>query len=115
MDDTPKAPSDWLSDVRAEFMRSGSVQAAFRAELDRGTYLPVSHESAWPYPLAPRALPKRIWMYWSQGWANAAAIVTKCRESWIKKNPCWDVAALDDRSTSEHVADSGLMPPPIPE
>jgi hypothetical protein len=54
-------------------------------------------------------------MYWSQGWANAAAIVTKCRESWIKKNPCWDVAALDDRSTSEHVADSGLMPPPIPE
>lgn len=104
-----KIKLDWISDVRAEFVRSGSIQAAFRAKLDAGEYSPVSHESDWPYPLAPRYVPKTIWMYWSQGWENAPEIVKQCRYSWVLMNPGWDVVALDADLVSGYVDMSDLL------
>ena len=38
---------------------------------------------------------KIIWIYWHQGWGNAPEIIKICKKSWIKKNPEWDVRALD--------------------
>ena len=38
---------------------------------------------------------KLIWIYWHQGWVNAPEIIQKCRKSWIKNNPQWEVKSLD--------------------
>ena len=38
---------------------------------------------------------KTIWMLWLQGWDEAPAIVQACHASWQRKNPGWDIQALD--------------------
>ena len=46
---------------------------------------------------------KIIWIYWHQGWDNAPDIIKICKKSWIKKNPEWDVRALDFKSINHFV------------
>lgn len=46
------------------------------------------------HQLAPRPVPKKIYIFWAQGWENAPAICKLCRESWIVKNPGWEVVSV---------------------
>jgi len=41
---------------------------------------------------------KVIWIYWNTGIDNAPRLVKECVNSWIEKNPDWDVKLLDDES-----------------
>lgn len=40
-------------------------------------------------------IPKIIWIYWDQGWNNAPLLVQKCKQSWIIKNPEYEIRSLD--------------------
>jgi hypothetical protein len=46
------------------------------------------------------SLPKRIWIYWRQGWDEAPDLVRRCRHSWETRNPGWEVVALDAGSAA---------------
>jgi len=46
-------------------------------------------------PAAPCVLPRRIWMYWHDGWDNAPEIAKLCLQSWRQRNPGYEVRALD--------------------
>lgn len=42
--------------------------------------------------------PKRIWFLWFKGIGNAPEVVRRCRESWLARNPGWEVVTLDEAS-----------------
>jgi|HubBroStandDraft_3_1064219.scaffolds.fasta_scaffold72012_1 hypothetical protein len=42
------------------------------------------------------SMPKTIWFLWLQGLDNAPYIVRKCHESWVARNPGWQVVTLDE-------------------
>jgi len=46
---------------------------------------------------------KIVWMYWQQGWQEAPGIVRRCRDSWVRHNPSYDVRALDGETLFDHV------------
>ncbi len=58
----------------------------------------------------PRAIPKKIWIFWDSGEAGAPPIVRACIASWRDQNPGWEVTVLDACS-AETVVDM----PPRPE
>jgi hypothetical protein len=47
---------------------------------------------------------KIIWMYWQQGWEEAPDVVGRCKASWIKLNPDYEVRALDRRSMFDYIS-----------
>lgn len=51
----------------------------------------------------PRVIPKKIWIYWAQGWDAPPPVVQLCRESWIQKNPDWRVIVINKDSISEYL------------
>ena len=44
-----------------------------------------------------------IWICWFQGWETAPFLVRQCRESWISRNPGWDVRAIDASSVRRYL------------
>lgn len=50
--------------------------------------------------LAPRAVPKIIWVFWAQGEKDAPDIVKTCIESWRTRNPGWDIRVLDKEAVN---------------
>jgi Capsular polysaccharide synthesis protein len=60
-------------------------------------------------------IPKTIWFLWFQGLGNAPYVVRKCHESWVAKNPGWQVATLDETvipaiaSNDYHVGSFGTL------
>jgi Capsular polysaccharide synthesis protein len=42
-----------------------------------------------------REVPRRIWMYWHDGWDKAPEICHLCAQSWRQRNPGYEVHALD--------------------
>ena len=40
-------------------------------------------------------IPKKLFMYWHQGWNGAPDIVKRCAATWQKHNPKWDINLLD--------------------
>ncbi len=54
-------------------------------------------------------LPRRIWIYWKQGWSNAPALVDQCRRSWIEKNPDWEVVELDETNLGEWIDNASIF------
>lgn len=47
--------------------------------------------------LQPESFPKTIWILWFQGIDKAPDVVQRCYESWVKRNPDWQVISLDER------------------
>lgn len=43
-------------------------------------------------------IPRIIWFLWFQGLDNAPYVVRKCYESWVARNPGWELICLDDAS-----------------
>lgn len=48
---------------------------------------------------------KDIYIYWNAGFDEAPAICRLCVQSWIEKNPDWNIHLLDDKK----IADMGLL------
>lgn len=40
-------------------------------------------------------MPRRVWMYWHQGWSAAPTVVRACADSWRSRNPDWEIELLD--------------------
>lgn len=51
----------------------------------------------------PKAVPKKIWTFWAQGWDDAPPLVRACRDSWIARNPGWEVSSLTQEDISTYV------------
>jgi hypothetical protein len=49
-------------------------------------------------------LPKRVFLFWAQGWDNAPELHRRVRESWGLHNPDWEVVCLDSDNVSQWVA-----------
>ena len=48
-------------------------------------------------------IPKKLFMYWHQGWNNAPDIVKRCAATWQRHNPTWDINFLDATTVVEKV------------
>jgi len=48
-------------------------------------------------------IPKKIWLFWSQGWDAAPRVVEDCARSWERHNPDWEVVRLDAQSMSAYI------------
>lgn len=46
---------------------------------------------------------KIIWTFWHQGWHDAPDLVKRCKDSWIKRNPDYQVHALDHGTLLDHI------------
>jgi mannosyltransferase OCH1-like enzyme len=46
---------------------------------------------------------KKIWFLWFQGIESAPEIVKQCLESWIRKNPEWEVIVLDSHNLNKYI------------
>lgn len=51
----------------------------------------------------PNRIPKRLWILWYQGLAEAPFVVRECVRSWKEKNPQWQIVVLDDSNLHEYV------------
>ncbi len=49
------------------------------------------------------ALPKIIWMFWSQGFSAAPPLVETCVASWRQQNPGWDIRLLDEAGAEPYL------------
>ena len=54
-------------------------------------------------------IPKRLFMYWHQGWNNAPDIVKRCAATWQKHNSGWDINLLDAATIREKIE----LPPAV--
>ena len=48
-------------------------------------------------------IPKKLFMYWHQGWNNAPDIVKRCAATWQRHNPTWDINFLDASTVGEKI------------
>ena len=48
-------------------------------------------------------IPKKLFMYWHQGWNNAPDMVKRCAASWQRHNAAWDINLLDSVTVREKV------------
>lgn len=46
---------------------------------------------------------KKIWIYWEQGWDKARNHNITCLNSWIMRNPSWEVIILDKNKLKDYV------------
>ena len=65
-----------------------------------------------------RHVPKRLWMYWHQGWENAPELVRRCAATWKRHNADWDIRLLDkthiSRDTELRSVVKGMLPTMLP-
>lgn len=50
-----------------------------------------------------KLIPRRLWILWFQGASEAPFIVNKCIDSWVEKNPNWDIVVLDSGNLDNYI------------
>lgn len=63
-------------------------------------------------PAPPSQIPRILWLYWEQGFANAPDLVHACRRTWEERNPGWDIRILD-RDSAYAAVDMPYLPDTI--
>ena len=48
-------------------------------------------------------IPRKLWLLWYQGVAEAPFIVKKCIDSWVNKKPTWEVIVLDSSNLNDYI------------
>lgn len=48
-------------------------------------------------------VPKKIWMFWLQGWGQATELSKLCLESWTKLNPTWEIIPITRDNISDYL------------
>lgn len=82
-------------------------QAQIDLEADPGAASKVGlGAAAGPWP----EIPRRLWIYWGQGEAQAPELVRRCIASWREQNPGWEIRVLDATSAAELVDLSDIAP-----
>jgi hypothetical protein len=92
-----------VADGAAARIRDLAWLARFRlrARLDRRFGVPAALDAPGPRAAAGApALPRRLWLYWEQGWEKAPELVRLCRRSWERHHPGWQIACLDGESAA---------------
>ena len=56
-----------------------------------------------PTVAAATPTPRRIWVYWAQGFKQAPAVVQTCRARWPRTSPDIPVVEVDDATLAAHV------------
>ncbi|WP_245505515.1 capsular polysaccharide synthesis protein [Rhizobium sp. BK068] len=67
-----------------------------------------SANARYAFETMPKKLPRIVWMYWDKPLEQAPPIVRYAVDTWIRKNPSWDVRILSDANAAEFVN----VPPP---
>ena len=49
------------------------------------------------------SIPKKIWLYWGQGWENVPPVVKKCADSWVHYNPDWEINFLTEETLKKYI------------
>ena len=49
------------------------------------------------------SIPTKLWLLWFQGLDEAPYLVQKCIESWVKKNPTWEITVLDNSNLHNYM------------
>lgn len=91
-------PSPFLVSFRALILRKKVLRRWIR--YNRVTVAPDGGRA--PVALAPKRIPRVIWMFWAQGEAEAPPLVQACIRSWRERNPGWEVRVLDRENISEY-------------
>ena len=78
------------ADGRIQGLGTARQRAAFDAEAAE-----ILAGLAPPPPARPAEVPRRLWIYWGQGWDSAPEICRLCLDSWRRWNPRHEVHALD--------------------
>ena len=47
-------------------------------------------------------IPRKLFVYWDSGFADAPRIVRRCKTSWQVNNPGWEIMLLDDTNVHEY-------------
>lgn len=47
-------------------------------------------------------VPRTIWFLWFQGLENAPQVVRACHQSWVTRNPDWQVVSLDEHTIERY-------------
>ena len=55
-------------------------------------------------------VPKRVWIYWEQGWDQAPPLVAACHRSWVERNPDVEIIALNAQSVYDWIEPDSLLP-----
>ena len=58
--------------------------------------------------VAAPVCPRRLWLYWHQGWDNAPELARNCLANWRRRNPAWQVDALSWQTLGDFVRIPGL-------
>lgn len=53
--------------------------------------------------LPSRSMPKRIWIFWSQGLESAPPLVQRCIASWKEKNRGWELRLLNEAGAVDYL------------
>jgi len=48
-------------------------------------------------------VPKKIWIFWEQGFDKAPQVCKICLDSWISKNKYWEINVLDKNKLKEFI------------
>jgi hypothetical protein len=95
-----------------EGRRSLAIVGRLKKALKRPARSPVAKSAAGGKPFiekkpssstTERRVPRRVWMYWHQGWDCAPQMINACRESWLKRNPAWEISFVDKQSLAGFV------------
>lgn len=61
-------------------------------------------------PYAISAIPRKLWLYWGQGFEQAPDLVKRCVQTWQENNPGWAMELLDETNLTQFVT-----MPPLPD
>jgi hypothetical protein len=68
-----------------------------------------------PPPARPAEVPRRVWMYWGQGWDSAPEVCRLSLDSWRRWNPRHEVHPLDAAGAAALLGPPGADLAPFPE
>lgn len=53
--------------------------------------------------VSDKSVPRKLFLYWHQGWETAPQLVQYCRDSWAQLNPGWELHLLTKDNLHEYV------------
>jgi hypothetical protein len=68
--------------------------------------LPIYLKKCLIFDNVTQLIPRHIFIFWGQGFANAPEIIHQCVISWYLKNPTWKVLLLDWDNLNEYLSES---------
>ncbi|MGJ8582654.1 MAG: capsular polysaccharide synthesis protein [Marinosulfonomonas sp.] len=68
----------------------------------------TSNARGMPPAKTTRLVPRKLFLYWHQGWDSAPELMQYCRDSWAIHNPGWELCLLTKDNLHEYVSLPGI-------